>query len=210
MSVQATRECPSMWNDKYNQTDYVYGTAPCQWLLMNQHRLPTTGLALAIADGEGRNGVFLAEQGLQVTSVDLSEVGLRKAERLAASRGVALNTVQSDLSRHPVAPESLAIAVSIYAHLPSKIRSDVHQRIGQGLQPGGLFLLEAFHPRQRDYPSGGPRDPDLLYQVEDVLADLPDLTIIDALEGQTLLAEGYGHVGLGYVTCLVLQKGASL
>lgn len=197
-----------MWNDKYSQTDYVYGTAPCQWLVMNQHRLPTSGSALAIADGEGRNGVFLAELGLQVTSVDLSDVGLAKAARLAASRGVALSTVQGDLAQYAVAPGSLAVAVAIYAHLPANIRSDVHRRIGEGLRPGGLFLLEAFHPRQRDYESGGPRDLDLLYRVDDVLADLPDLTILEALEGQTLLAEGHGHVGLGYVTRVVLQKGA--
>lgn len=207
MSVQSNKERPSAWNDKYSQPGYVYGTEPCQWLRMNQHRLPNTGRALAIADGEGRNGVFLAQHGLEVTSVDLSEVGLAKAQQLANARGVQIRTVTADLKDYDIEPESLAVAVAIYAHLPSDLRPRVHRRIFEGLKPGGLFLLEAFHPNQLHYASGGPRTLDLLYRVEDVLGDFSTCEIIDALEGQTALNEGQGHLGLGYVTRLVIQKG---
>lgn len=208
MSVQSNKARPSVWNEKYSQPGYVYGTEPCQWLRMNQHRLPTEGRALAIADGEGRNGVFLAQQGLQVTSVDLSEVGLAKAQALASTRGVQLQTVIADLRDYEIAPGSLAVAIAIYAHLPSDLRPLVHRRIAEGLQPGGLFVLEAFHPNQLKYTSGGPRSVDLLYRVDEVLADFSDCHIVEALEGQTALTEGHGHLGLGYVTRLIIQKGA--
>jgi len=197
-----------LWNTKYDQAAYVYGTEPCRWLKMNEENLPRSGHALAIADGEGRNGVYLAGLGLEVTSVDLSSVGLSKAQALAASRQLRIQTIQADLESYPIAPESLQIAVAIYAHLPSAIRRLVHSRIESALQPGGVFLLEAFHPNQLGRASGGPRDADLLYRVDDILADFPNLSILEAFEGQTQLSEGQGHVGLGYVTRVVLVKGA--
>ena len=95
-----------MWDERYQTTEYIFGDQPCEWLIMNQHRLPKSGKALALGDGEGRNGVFLAELGLKVTSVDLSEVGLIKARDLAVKRGVAIQTVQADLEDYEIDPES--------------------------------------------------------------------------------------------------------
>ena len=105
-----------MWDERYQTPEYIFGDQPCQWLLMNKHRLPTSGKALALGDGEGRNGVFLAQLGLQVTSVDLSEVGLRKARDLAERRGVSIQTVQADLNNYEINPESQDLIVSIYCH----------------------------------------------------------------------------------------------
>ena len=173
---------------------------------MNQHRLPKSGSAIALGDGEGRNGVFLAEVGLQVTSVDLSEVGLSKARDLASTRGVAIETVQADLEHYTMTPESQDLIVSIYCHLPETIRRVVHQRAELALKPGGLFILEAFHHSQLKYQSGGPKTTDLLYDLEALTGDFQSLQILEALDGLCYLDEGARHSGLGHIVRLVLQK----
>ena len=173
---------------------------------MNQHRLPKAGSAIALGDGEGRNGVFLAEVGLQVTSVDLSEVGLSKARDLASTRGVAIQTVQADLEHYEITPESQDLIVSIYCHLPDAIRKLVHSRVEEALKPGGLFILEAFHHSQLKYQSGGPKTTDLLYDLEALTGDFQSLQILEALDGLCSLDEGARHSGLGHIVRLVLQK----
>ena len=126
-----------MWDQRYDVPEYIFGEEPCQWLTMNRHRLPATGDALALGDGDGRNGVYLAERGLCVTSVDLSSVGLAKARRLAESRGVSITTVHADLVDHRIEPGSLDLIVSIYCHLPEGVRTVTHERCVEGLRPGG-------------------------------------------------------------------------
>ncbi len=197
-----------MWDERYNTPDYVFGIEPCRWLLMNQHRLPSAGRALALGDGEGRNGVYLASLGLSVTSVDLSAVGLAKAQQLAASRGVSLETIQADLAEYVPEPNTFALACSIYTHLPAPVRETIHRRVEAALQPGGLFIMEAFHHMQlkNAHASGGPKTIDLLYGLQDLLSDFREMRILDAFEGQTLLDEGPRHQGLGQVVRLVLEK----
>ena len=195
-----------MWDERYQTPEYIFGDQPCQWLIMNQHRLPKSGSAIALGDGEGRNGVFLAEVGLQVTSVDLSEVGLSKARDLALTRGVTIETVQADLEHYTMTPESQDLIVSIYCHLPETIRRVVHQRAELALKPGGLFILEAFHHSQLKYQSGGPKTTDLLYDLDALIGDFQALQILEAFDGLCYLDEGARHSGLGHIVRLVLQK----
>ena len=195
-----------MWDERYQTPEYIFGDQPCQWLIMNQHRLPQSGQALALGDGEGRNGVFLAELGLHVTSVDLSEVGLSKARELAEKRGVSIQTVQADLEHYEITPESQHMIVSIYCHLPDAIRKFVHSRAEKALKPGGLFILEAFHHSQLKYQSGGPKTMDLLYDLEALIGDFQALQILEAFDGLCCLDEGARHSGLGHIVRLVLQK----
>ena len=195
-----------MWDERYQTPEYIFGDQPCQWLIMNQHRLPKSGKALALGDGEGRNGVFLAELGLKVTSVDLSEVGLIKARDLAVKRGVAIQTVQADLEDYEIDPESQDLIVSIYCHLADAIRRLVHKRAEVALKPGGLFILEAFHRSQLEYQSGGPKTTDLLYDLDALLDDFQKLQILEAFDGLCFLDEGARHSGIGHVVRLVLQK----
>lgn len=194
-----------MWNQKYASSDYFYGTEPNRWLAMNASRLPATGRALALADGEGRNGVYLASLGLETLSVDLSEVGLAKANKLAQAKCVELKTLQADLAEYQPEPESLDLAVAIYAHFPTEVRIKAHAACAVGLKPGGLFVLEGFHPEQLAYTSGGPKSVDMLYTVEKIMADFEGFQVLEAHEGLTHLQEGR-HDGLGYVTRLVLRK----
>jgi len=195
-----------MWDQRYDVPEYIFGEAPCEWLIMNTHRLPTSGNALSLGDGDGRNGVFLAECGLSVTSVDLSSVGLAKAERLAVSRGVSITTVCADLRDYKIKLESLDLVVSIYCHLPDTIRRVVHHRAELALKPGGLFILEAFHHSQLKYQSGGPKTTDLLYDLEALMSDFQSLQILEAFDGVCYLDEGARHAGLGHIVRLVLQK----
>ena len=195
-----------MWDERYQTPEYIFGDQPCQWLIMNQHRLPQSGRALALGDGEGRNGVFLAECGFEVTSVDLSEVGLSKARDLATKRGVTIQTVQADLECYEINPESQDLIVSIYCHLPDAIRKLVHERAEVALKPGGLFILEAFHHSQLKYQSGGPKTTDLLYDLDALLGDFQTLQILEAFDGLCYLDEGARHSGIGHIVRLVLQK----
>ena len=195
-----------MWDERYQTPEYIFGDQPCQWLIMNQHRLPQSGKALALGDGEGRNGVFLAELGFEVTSVDLSEVGLSKARDLARKRGVTIQTVQADLEYYEIEAESRDLIVSIYCHLPYAIRKLVHERAEVALKPGGLFILEAFHHSQLKYQSGGPKTTDLLYDLDALLGDFQTLQILEAFDGLCYLDEGARHSGIGHIVRLVLQK----
>jgi len=195
-----------MWDERYQTPEYIFGDQPCQWLIMNQHRLPQSGKALALGDGEGRNGVFLAELGFEVTSVDLSEGGLNKARDLARKRGVTIQTVQADLEHYEIETESQDLIVSIYCHLPDAIRKLVHERAEVALKPGGLFILEAFHHSQLKYQSGGPKTTDLLYDLDALLDDFQTLQILEAFDGLCYLDEGARHSGIGHIVRLVLQK----
>ena len=195
-----------MWDERYRTPDYIFGDQPCQWLIMNQHRFQQSGQALALGDGEGRNGVFLAELGLQVTSVDLSEVGLSKARDLATKRGVSIQTVHADLEYYEIDPESQDLIISIYCHLPCAIRKLVHKRVEVALKPGGLLILEAFHHSQLKYQSGGPKTTDLLYDLDALLDDFQRLQILEAFHGLCYLDEGARHTGVGHIVRLVLQK----
>ena len=195
-----------MWDERYQTPEYIFGEQPCQWLIMNQRRLPQSGKALALGDGEGRNGVYLAELGLEVTSVDLSEVGLSKACDLATKRGVTIQTVQADLEHYVLEAESQDLIVSIYCHLPDAIRKLVHERAEVALKPGGLFILEAFHHSQLKYQSGGPKTTDLLYDLDALLDDFQTLQILEAFDGLCYLDEGARHSGIGHIVRLVLQK----
>ena len=195
-----------MWDERYQTSEYIFGDQPCQWLIMNQHRLPTSGRGLSLGDGEGRNGVFLAELGLQVTSVDLSKVGLIKARDLAEKRGVSIQTVQADLEHYETDPDSQDLIVSIYCHLPDAIRKLVHSRAEKALKPGGLFILEAFHHSQLKYQSGGPKTTDLLYDLDALIGDFRALQILEAFDGLCSLDEGARHSGLGHIVRLFLQK----
>jgi SAM-dependent methyltransferase len=146
-----------MWDQRYSSDTYVYGTEPNGFLVTAAARLPP-GKVLCLGEGEGRNAVWLAAQGHEVTAVDASGVGLRKAQRLAAERGVTIATVHADLAAFDIEPGTWDGIVSIFCHLPPALRADVHRRCVAGLRPGGVLLLEAYTPRQLGMgPAARPR-----------------------------------------------------
>ncbi|MDE1958057.1 MAG: class I SAM-dependent methyltransferase [Xanthomonadaceae bacterium] len=196
----------TLWNERYSDDAYHYGTAPNAWLASQAWRLPRAGDALAIADGEGRNGVWLAQQGLATTSLDQSGKGLDKARTLAQQRGVTLATLQADLTHFEWPPAAYDVVVSIYVHLPAALRLRTHAGCAQALRPGGLLILEAFTLEQMHCHSGGPRDPALLYTAELLRGDFRGLELLELLSGEVLLAEGRGHAGPARVVRLLAQR----
>lgn len=199
----------NFWDQRFTEPGYKYGTEPNAFLREQAARLHSASRVLVPGDGEGRNGVWLAEQRHTVLSVDSSEVGLQKARALAVSRGVSLPTERVDLADWAPEADSLDAVVLIYTHLPSAIRSAAHRRLAEGLQSGGWLILEAFHPAQLAHSSGGPKDADMLYTPELLDADFAGL-LAPALvwQGETTLSEGPGHRGLAHVTRWVGRRYA--
>ena len=191
----------NFWDENYAIDGYRYGKAPNAFLVEQAGRFAVPADILVPGDGEGRNGVWLATQGHRVTSMDGSPVGLRKAEALAASAGVALNTVLGDLATWTPPPASADAVVLTFVHLPSTIRMDAHRRLATALRPGGWLLLEAFHPLQMGQTSGGPKSEEMLYTLSMLRADFaPILAEEFAWEGEVVLDEGTGHQGPVHVT----------
>lgn len=186
------------WDERYAAPGYAYGTEPNDFLREVVTRLPP-GRALSLAEGEGRNGVFLATRGFHVTAVDSSAVGLAKARTLAAERGVTLHTVQADLTEYSIEPDAWEVIVSIFCHLPRPARARLYRQAALGLKPGGAFLLEAYTPRQPALGTGGPKDPALLVSLEELRQDLAGLRFEIAREIERIVQEGRLHTGRGAV-----------
>lgn len=196
----------NIWDQNYAGEAYKYGLLPNAFLVEQSPRLPAAASILVPGDGEGRNGVWLARQGHDVLSIDASAVGLAKAQALSKREGVALKTALADLASWTPEPASADAVVLIYVHLPPAIRRDAHRRLATALRPGGLLILEGFHPRQLGYCSGGPKAVDMLYSLELLREDFSgQLTELLAWEGETLLDEGPGHQGPASVTRWVGQ-----
>lgn len=194
------------WDRKFSVDHYQYGQAPNTHLAAQAARLPAGGRALVPGDGEGRNGVWLAERGFQVVSVDSSAIGLEKARRLAVGRGVGLATVQADLTTWDWPVGQFDVVASIFLHLPPVARARAHAGMVTALRSGGVLVLEAFSPAQLGRGSGGPKEVELLYRAEALRADFAALTILELVEADAALDEGPLHQGLGAVVRLVAVK----
>ncbi len=192
------REGMTRWDQRYSEAGYAYGIEPNDFLVEIVGRLPR-GRALSLAEGEGRNGVFLAERGFEVTGVDSSAVGLAKARALAAKRGVHLATVQADLAGYTIAPRSWEVIVSIFCHLPPPLRARLYREAVAGLTPGGALVLEAYTPRQLELGTGGPKEPALLVNLAALKAELAGLRFGIARETEREVREGRLHTGRGAV-----------
>ena len=194
------------WEAKYGaDTEYVYGTKPNDFLRESVAGM-APGSALCLADGEGRNGVYLAELGHTVTSVDLTNAGMAKAARLASDRGVELTTVVADLADYDLGESKWDLIVSIFAHLPPPIRAGVHAAIAKSLKPGGRLILEAYTPDQVGRGTGGPPVPELTMTADGLRNELIGLPIDSCIEKVRSVVEGPGHTGDGAVVQLIATK----
>lgn len=196
----------TLWDERYSTEDYAYGTQPNDFLAEQFACIPAGGRVLCLADGEGRNGVFLAQQGYEVTSVDLSRVGLEKANRLADDRGVHLHTVHADLAQYSLGSNQWDGIVSIFCHLPGPVRHTVYSQIPGSLNAGGVFLLEAYTPAQLAYGTGGPKDAEMLLTVGKLQAELPALHFSLLREVERDIVEGSLHTGLASVVQAIARR----
>lgn len=224
-AAEAADHLRAFWDARYGAPDYVYGTAPNDFLVRHLPALRPGARVLCLADGEGRNGVWLARQGCAVTSVDIAPAGGAKAQALARRHGVALITRTADVTRMddwspgPQAAGSRAAAqgdgdggwdaiVSIFLHLPAGPRRRLHRRAAQALRPGGVFLWEAYAPEQFGQPTGGPQAAALLPPLADVVEDFAGTgcAVLHQWTGWRDVREGALHSGPGAVTQLVVQR----
>jgi len=194
-----------MWDQRYNTADYVYGTRPNKFLADVAGGIPR-GRVLCIAEGEGRNAVYLAELGHEVVAVDASTVGLEKAKKLARKRGVAIETVVADLADYEIEKKSFDAVVSIFAHVPPVIRAPLHRRIVAGLKPGGVLVLEAYTPDQIACGTGGPPVAELTMTLRALQDELRGLEFRHAVELRRDVIEGSLHTGTGAVVQVVAVK----
>lgn len=195
-----------MWNDRYDRAEYVYGTAPNDFLAEQANRLKPESKVLCLAEGEGRNAVFLARAGHQVTAVDSSAIGLNKANTLARQHGVEIRTLVEDLADLALRPESWDAIISIFAHVPPAVRRHVHRQVVQGLKPGGLMLLEAYTPAQIGNQTGGPPKAELMMDVDLLDTEFAGLDVDMRWQGTRTIVEGLGHTGPGAVVQYVARK----
>jgi len=196
-----------MWNERYGSADYHYGTEPNDFLAAVAGQIPP-GRVLSIADGEGRNGVFLATLGYDVTSMDSSTVGLAKAQRLATARGVTITTIAADLADFEIAPDSWEGIISIFVHLPPALRQRVHAQVVRGLAPGGLYVMESYAVQQLGRGTGGPSSAELLPTLDALRTELAGLEVLHAVEIERDVHEGVHHDGRSAVIQVVAQRPA--
>jgi len=190
------------WDTRYSEPGFVYGTEPNEFLVMATKNIPK-GRVLCLAEGEGRNAVYLAGLGYDVTGVDSSPIGMKKAAELAKSRNVSITTVVADLAEFTIVPNHWDGIVSIFCHVPPELRARVHRAAVAGLRPGGAFVLEAYTPRQLELGTGGPQSLELMMTLDVLREELRGLELIVALETERVVNEGHFHRGPGAVVQLV-------
>ena len=195
------------WNERYSAEDYVFGTEPNAFLASQRDLLEPGQRALAVADGEGRNGVWLARQGLRVLSVDFSPAALDKARRLAERHGVTIATELADLRTWEWGEDRFDLAVAIFIQFaPPAERARMFEKIKKCLKPGGLLILQGYTPKQIEYKTGGPPDVENLYTAALLRQAFADMTILHLREHEDVIEEGERHKGLSALVDLVARK----
>ena len=195
------------WNGRFAAEGFVFGTEPNAFLARQASRLKSGQSALAVSDGEGRNGVWLARQGLNVTSFDFSPVGIDKARRLAAQHGVSIDARHSRLQDWDWDAQSFDVIAGIFFQYATPAeRARAFAGICRALKPGGLLLLEGYTPRQLQYGTGGPKQVEQLYTAKLLQDAFAALEIIDLREYDAEVNEGAGHAGTSALIDLVARR----
>ena len=203
----------AFWDERYRTDAYIYGEQSTPYLVAQRERLRPRTTALVPGDGEGRDGVWLAEQGLDVTTVDVSAEGVRKALELAQRRGVTLAAVQADLTTWDWPVAAFDLVASIYLHLPPAARAAVHRRMAEALRPGGLLVIEAFRPEQvrfrEAYGSvGGPQAVEMMMTEAMLREDFADLDVVELASEETDHGNDGAHRGRAAVVRGVFRRPA--
>lgn len=196
-----------MWNARYDREDYVFGTEPAGFLEAQAGVLPAGAKVLCVADGEGRNSVYLAGLGHHVTAFDASEVGLAKAQRLAAARGVSVAFHEARIEDWDWSPSAWDAVVAIFIQFAAPpLRETIFAGIARSLRPGGLLLLHGYAPRQVGYGTGGPGVAANMYTLPLLEAEFAGWEVLDAADYDAEIEEGEGHRGRSALVDFVARK----
>lgn len=199
----------NMWDERYAGDEWVYGKEPNDFLREQAGRIPAGGRVLSLAEGEGRNAVFLASRGHRVTAVDSSVEGLAKTVRLARERGLppdAIETIQADLATWTPPELTFEAVVAIFCHLPPTARTHAYGRAARALVPGGVFIVEAYTPAQLGFGTGGPKDRSLLMSLDELRAELGALSFEIGREVERDVIEGTLHHGRAATVQVVARR----
>ena len=192
-----------MWNQRYAQEIFVYGTEPNEFFKTQLSGLPK-GKILLPAEGEGRNAVFASEMGWEVVAFDSSSAAKEKAEKLMKQKNVQFEYLIESFEDFEHHENFFDVIVLIYAHTFN--RKDNHQKIVRFLKPGGLLLLEGFSKKQIRFNSGGPRNIDMLFSADELKSDFSEFTQMDIDELEIELQEGPLHIGEAAVIRAIGKK----
>ncbi len=196
-----------MWNKRYSQPGFLFGTAPARFLAENASYLIPGQTALAVADGEGRNSVFMAEKGLQVTATDSSDVAIDKARGLAAARSVSVDYRLADLHDWDWQAEQYDLVAAIFIQFADPpFRDRIFQGMKKTLKPGGVLLLHGYRPKQLEYGTGGPPIAENMYEVDLLQSAFGDMDILRLKAYDREVEEGRGHSGMSALIDLIARK----
>ena len=200
-----------MWDSRYAEAEYAYGTAPNKFLQDTINKYVLTGRILFPAEGEGRNAVYAATQGMDVTAFDLSIEGKKKALKLADKKGVSMTYEIGQLPELELVTQKFDVAALIYAHFLPPILSVYHKKIASLIEVGGLVILEGFSKghlplREANPAVGGPGKLEMLFSVDSIQSDFLDFEIIQLEEVEVELEEGLYHNGVGKVIRFIGRK----
>ena len=197
----------SVWDERYAGEEYLFGTEPNAFLVSQLHRLKPGMSCLAVADGEGRNGIWLAQHGLHVLSVEASAVALGKAKKLAQQRGIAIEFEQADLAHWNWGENRFDVVVAIFIQFaPPALREQMFAGIRRTLKSGGFLLLQGYTPRQLEYRTGGPSAAENLYTEALLREAFIDMEILHLREHDAHISEGTAHSGMSALIDLVARK----
>ncbi len=196
----------NMWDERFAAEEFVYGIDPNTFLVQVAEQFQPGGRLLSLGAGEGRNEIWLAEQGFRVTAVDSSAVGLEKLNKLAEARGVRVETVLADALEFEPEAEAFDAAVMIFLHVGSASRPGLHSKLWSALRPGGLLAMELFRSEQIERESGGPRNPDFLYDPAEIPLDLPRAELLVHQSIERDLSEGVLHMGEACIMQVLARK----
>lgn len=194
------------WHERFQTKEYLYGTEPNEFIKKIHPNLKLSGDALAIAEGEGRNAVYLAEQRMRVTAWDIAQSGLDKTVQLAKNRSVTVSTELVDLSQATWPENKWDEIICVFGHYPKEVQQKTFEGVKRALKPGGYFLMEVYSVDQLQYGTGGPKTEQLLYRPEEVLSAFNDYRIVHFFTGEVVRNEGILHNGLSHVIQLAVQK----
>lgn len=197
------------WDARFGGADFLFGTEPNAWLASHRALFAAGQSALAVADGEGRNSVWLAQQGLLVDAFDISPVGVAKAQELARRAGVELNLRVSGCDEWEWRAEAYDVVAAIFVQFAApEMRRRLFANMAATLKPGGHLIVQGYTPKQLDYKTGGPGLLENLYTADMMRAAFASLEIIDLREYEAVLAEGTQHVGPSALLGMVARKPA--
>lgn len=194
-----------MWDKRYDIEEYAYGKQPNTFLKEKYAAIPK-GRVLSLAEGEGRNAVFLAQQGYTVTAIDSSQVGLEKAQKLADENGVSIELVHADLEDYDLGQSKWDGIVAIFCPLPSVVRAALYKKIALALKKGGVFFLEAYTPEQVNHGTGGGNSVDTMQSIATLRSELAGLTFTHLVELERDVVEGIYHTGKGAVVQAIAKR----